>query len=850
MPRRAVEASLRLFALATLVAARLAAAALADEPAVPQSPPAVQSLHERIDALVEAAAAGPLAAPASDADFLRRAYLDLNGTIPDAAVVRTFLDDPSPAKRQALVDRLLERPQFARHMARVFDVMLLERRAEKSVTAAEWHEYLRQGFAARKPLDQLCREILAADGSDGPLRPAASFYLDRDGDSNLLARDIGRLFFGHDLQCAQCHDHPLISDYLQSEYYGLLAFVGRGVLFVDAKAKKSYYPENADGEVNYKSVFTGETRDHVVPKVPGGSPISEPLLTKEEQYVVAPAKEVRGVPKYSRRAQLAAVATSGTSAAFNRNWANRLWAQMMGRGLVHPLDMQHSEKPQRAIATAGTAGRRTGAHEIRHASVPERIGADADLCAHERGGAAGRVEVRRGNGRRGAGRGRGRVRTLKGRASGAGDGQQCGFDGARRGVRKVFAGRHGARRGSKGSWRREEGLRRRLGCAGHRDQGRGRKEEVQKTLIEARDKAQAAVAKLPDDKPLAEAAGIFRSRVETLDGQLATARKLVADKTAEVQAASLKLAEADKTAQPVAAALTLARGPLDAADAASREAFEKHRAAKARLAELTALAADLRTAIAAQTQVAAATSSRLAAQAAADALAAAKMQGTVTAEQTAALESAAKTAAEKADADGAALDAAAAAVVDRSTARFALAPLKPLSPEQLAWATMQSVGLVDQQLAALGEQAKKDTEAAANVAPDARPAYLERLIEERVDEKLRGNLPTFVSLFGQQPGQAATFQPTVQQALFLANGGVVNGWLNPGGNNLTERLTKLEDPKTVAEELYLSVLTRRPTLDELAQVAAEWEAGKADRATTARELAWSLLVSTEFRFNH
>ena len=70
------------------------------------------------------------------------------------------------------------------------------------------------------------------------LRPAAKFYLDRDGDPNLLARDIGRLFFGRDLQCAQCHDHPLVDDYLQADYYGLMAFVNRGVLFDDAKDKK------------------------------------------------------------------------------------------------------------------------------------------------------------------------------------------------------------------------------------------------------------------------------------------------------------------------------------------------------------------------------------------------------------------------------------------------------------------------------------------------------------------------------------------------------------------------------------------------------------------------------------
>ncbi|MDZ4782062.1 MAG: DUF1549 domain-containing protein, partial [Planctomycetia bacterium] len=346
MPRSArfFHGPARLAAVAFCASGALFSAATARADEVP--------LHERIDALVEAAPAGPVAAISSDADFLRRVYLDLNGTIPDAATARAFLDDAAPGKRQALADRLLSRPQYARHMQRVFDVMLMERRPQKglpaaewNVSAAEWQEYLRKSFADNKPLDQLVREILAADGVDPQLRPAAKFYLDREGDSNLLTRDVGRLFFGRDMQCAQCHDHPLVDDYLQSDYYGLMAFVSRGMLFNSTPDKKVYYAENADGEVNYKSVFTGDARDHVAPKLPQGQSVSEPLLGKDEQYVVAPAKEVRGVPKYSRRAQLAAGATSGTSAAFNRNLANRLWAQMMGRGLVHPLDLEHSSNP-------------------------------------------------------------------------------------------------------------------------------------------------------------------------------------------------------------------------------------------------------------------------------------------------------------------------------------------------------------------------------------------------------------------------------------------------------------------------------------------------------------------------
>jgi hypothetical protein len=74
------------------------------------------------------------------------------------------------------------------------------------------------------------------------------------------------------------------------------------------------------------------------------------------------------------------------------------------------------------------------------------------------------------------------------------------------------------------------------------------------------------------------------------------------------------------------------------------------------------------------------------------------------------------------------------------------------------------------------------------------------------------------------------------------------GWLNPGGGNLTERLAKIDDAAAVADELYLSVLSRRPTAEEAAQVAEYWK-NNSDRAAAARELAWSLVTCAEFRFS-
>lgn len=307
--------------------------------------PAQTPLHEEIDrAITERLTVAP-APIASDAQFVRRVYLDLVGVIPTSDKARRFLEDPDENKREHLIDRLLESPLYARHMQAVFDVMWMERRGGGRVPAAEWQEYLRRSFSENKPFDELALEILGADGVDVQLRPAARFYLDREGETNLLTRDVARLFFGMDFQCAQCHDHPLVDDYEQRDYYGLYAFLNRSFIFHDKKQKRDYLAEKAEGDVTYKSVFDPETTNQTRPHLPGTEEIEEPQFEEGQAYVVAPADDVRPVPKFSRRAKLAEMATSGQDSNFNRNIVNRLWALLMGRGLVHPVGLHHSENP-------------------------------------------------------------------------------------------------------------------------------------------------------------------------------------------------------------------------------------------------------------------------------------------------------------------------------------------------------------------------------------------------------------------------------------------------------------------------------------------------------------------------
>lgn len=320
--------------LACLVAFSLAAGGRGAEP-----------LNAQIDALIAAETPGyaTKAAPlADDAEFLRRLTLDLTGTIPTAEQARAFIDDQAPAKRSQLIDRLLTSAEYARHMAYVFDNLLMDRRPDKHVPAADWQRFLRESFAANRPLDQWVREILSADGADAKSRPAAKFYLERDAEPHQLTRDLSRVFLGMNLTCCQCHDHPLVNSYKQDHYYGVYSFLSRSQLF--AEGKPVALAEKADGDATFTSVFdTAKVIHTAAVRLPFGMNIAEPKLEKGKEYKVAPAKGVRPVPHFSRRAQLAPALTS--SRQFARTMVNRLWAQMLGRGLVHPVDFDHKANP-------------------------------------------------------------------------------------------------------------------------------------------------------------------------------------------------------------------------------------------------------------------------------------------------------------------------------------------------------------------------------------------------------------------------------------------------------------------------------------------------------------------------
>jgi hypothetical protein len=194
-------------------------------------------------------------------------------------------------------------------------------------------------------------------------------------------------------------------------------------------------------------------------------------------------------------------------------------------------------------------------------------------------------------------------------------------------------------------------------------------------------------------------------------------------------------------------------------------------------------------------------------------------------------------------------------LADDWSQRFAVSPLSALSPEQLAWSMMQVAGLIERERAAAAAEWEKSNplpaDAPAGAAGDAaRVAAREAHVEKAAYEKLQANAGVFVNLFAGAAGQPQDdFFATVDQALFLANGGHVRSWLAPGGGNLTERLTSISDPQEFADELYLSVLCRPPTPAEVEEASAYLAPRSADRAAAIQEVVWALLTSVEFRFS-
>ena len=313
-----------------------------------QSVAAEPSLHEQIDALIDAKITGKVVSKqADDYEFVRRVYLDFAGRIPTLAEIDSFVANKALDKRKLLIAQLISSPSYSKQMANTFHIHFMERLGDN----AEWIKYLEESFKKNKGWNVMAKEILRGINSKEDLKGANFFFskrLENYGqnpvDYSALTRDVGRLFLGKDFRCAECHDHLFIEEYKQEDFKGLFAFF-QNTYLVDAKAGIVGEKLTAK-KMEFMSVFKKEKKE-IAPKIPGMAEVAIPEFKKGEEFLVPadPKKKILGVPKFSPLEKLSEQLPSPENVDFSKNIVNRMWFIMMGRGLVHPLDLHHAGNP-------------------------------------------------------------------------------------------------------------------------------------------------------------------------------------------------------------------------------------------------------------------------------------------------------------------------------------------------------------------------------------------------------------------------------------------------------------------------------------------------------------------------
>jgi hypothetical protein len=264
----------------------------------------------------------PASGPCTDAEFIRRAYLDTIALLPDPAEVRAFLEDPDPDRRARLVERLLERPELDDHWAlKLLDVLRSSRKTLGPPAAFGLQRWVRNALATRRPLVEIARELILAEG-DAVQAPATGF-LRSARDPAASAEAVSQLFLGIRIGCAKCHNHPF-ERWTQDDYYGFAAF------FAQVKLKAPD-PERKDRPILYRDAGAPEV---VHPRT--GRPV-RPRFPGEKDLDFDPARD--------RREALADWLADAKNPFFARSLANRTWYHVFGRGIADPPDDMRDSNP-------------------------------------------------------------------------------------------------------------------------------------------------------------------------------------------------------------------------------------------------------------------------------------------------------------------------------------------------------------------------------------------------------------------------------------------------------------------------------------------------------------------------
>lgn len=274
----------------------------------------------------------------TDAEFLRRVSLDLTGLPPSVEELQAFLSDTTEtrAKREALIDKLLASPDYVEHWTNKWADLLQVNRKYLGVEGAQaFRQWIRERLEKNQPYDQFVQELMTSTGSNRE-HPGASFYkIHREPTETM--ETTTHLFLGLRFNCNKCHDHPF-ERWTQDQYYQTAAYFARFGLKQDPAAgdKKIGGTAVEGAKPLYEIVFDkddGEvTHDRTGQVTPPQFPYAVASLTSATENT-------------SRRVSLAHWLTAKDNSYFARSYANRMWAYLLGTGLIEPIDDLRAGNP-------------------------------------------------------------------------------------------------------------------------------------------------------------------------------------------------------------------------------------------------------------------------------------------------------------------------------------------------------------------------------------------------------------------------------------------------------------------------------------------------------------------------
>jgi hypothetical protein len=262
----------------------------------------------------------PPSGPCTDAEFIRRATLDICGVLPDPDEAAAFEADADPAKRARLVDRLLARPEYADYFAMTWSAILRNSQGNfgnnSMPTTYRFHAWVREALAENRPYDEFAAALIAAKG-DPTRDPAVAWYRPREFNQTSpesLAEDTAQLFLGMRIQCAKCHHHPF-ERWSQDDYYAFTSFFSR------VGRKPSDDPFSP-------SIYT----------LPEGKATHPRTGLSYEPRALAGPEFANLGPRDDPRDRLVDWLRAEDNPFFARALVNRYWKHFFGRGLVEPED--------------------------------------------------------------------------------------------------------------------------------------------------------------------------------------------------------------------------------------------------------------------------------------------------------------------------------------------------------------------------------------------------------------------------------------------------------------------------------------------------------------------------------